>query len=553
MASDDKIFYVGLCMAGAVSAGAYTAGVMDYLIEALGEWEKRRGQKDVPSHRVVIPVIGGASAGGMTGVITAAALNNPIGPVSMPGSGAILNEQPQNKFYHTWVDLVKKDMFPIMLDSSDINRDKAIVSLLNSDFIDQIAEQVIRVDPSNLKEIPPFFDSQLKLFTTLTNLEGFAYNVGFKANIAGSNYYMAIHNDYACFKLNPESEEDGWIPLDFRNGINVATARDAAMSTGAFPAGLKSRTLKRESKYVNKNPWLKGVTDVNPIQTQTLSTLNVDGGVINNEPFERVREVLTGITGQSNIDEYQAFGTFKSTVLMIDPFPSEKPQAFVPDQHLFRVMGLTLNAMMEQLRAKPANLVDAMDSNKAGQYLIAPSRIRPKLTGEQELVQGSKAIACGGFDGFSGFMNKEFRVHDYFLGRFNCEMFLRNYFTIPFEALDKNEIFRQGYAGVNKDLYKSKDGSLQIIPIFSPSRDGYFPIPVFSSGSTWPVIEDAAIERFRSMIKARVQAIILNSLKANKILLWLGAKILLNKLLTNAAMNTIKNALKEHQLLKGKN
>jgi hypothetical protein len=33
--TDQDTFYVGLCMAGAVSAGAYTAGVMDYLLEAL--------------------------------------------------------------------------------------------------------------------------------------------------------------------------------------------------------------------------------------------------------------------------------------------------------------------------------------------------------------------------------------------------------------------------------------------------------------------------------------------------------------------------------------
>jgi predicted acylesterase/phospholipase RssA len=71
---NENTFYVGLCLAGAVSAGAYTAGVMDYLIEALEAWEKRRGEEDVPTHRVVIPVIGGSSAGGMTAIIAARAL-----------------------------------------------------------------------------------------------------------------------------------------------------------------------------------------------------------------------------------------------------------------------------------------------------------------------------------------------------------------------------------------------------------------------------------------------------------------------------------------------
>ncbi|NBR14881.1 MAG: hypothetical protein EBU01_09950, partial [Crocinitomicaceae bacterium] len=63
---------MGLCLAGAISAGAYTAGVIDYLIEALERWETEKKQnEDIPKHRVVIEVIGGASAGGMTGIITA--------------------------------------------------------------------------------------------------------------------------------------------------------------------------------------------------------------------------------------------------------------------------------------------------------------------------------------------------------------------------------------------------------------------------------------------------------------------------------------------------
>src|SRR5689334_9573404 len=102
--SDQQVFYVGLCMAGAVSAGAYTAGVIDYLLQALTEWDKRRGQPGVPSHRVQIPVMGGASAGGMTSIMAASSLNNPITHIDKP-SGDILAEHPENKLYHSWVDL----------------------------------------------------------------------------------------------------------------------------------------------------------------------------------------------------------------------------------------------------------------------------------------------------------------------------------------------------------------------------------------------------------------------------------------------------------------
>ena len=105
----NNTFYIGICMAGAVSAGAYTAGVMDYLLEALEIWQKRKNEAGVPNHTIIIPVMGGASAGGMTAIMTAAALNNPLVHLDKP-EGDILADHHENKLYHTWVDLTGRDM-----------------------------------------------------------------------------------------------------------------------------------------------------------------------------------------------------------------------------------------------------------------------------------------------------------------------------------------------------------------------------------------------------------------------------------------------------------
>src|ERR1051325_9114540 len=94
----DDTFYIGLCMAGAVSAGAYTAGVIDYLIEALQKWEDLRGQPGVPRHRVEIPIMVGASAGGMTSILTAASLTQKIDPIEKDLS-KLMQGQPQNMLY----------------------------------------------------------------------------------------------------------------------------------------------------------------------------------------------------------------------------------------------------------------------------------------------------------------------------------------------------------------------------------------------------------------------------------------------------------------------
>jgi predicted acylesterase/phospholipase RssA len=77
---DDGTFHLGINMAGAVSAGAYTAGVLDFLTEALEQWYEAKNAKDapVPMHDVSIDSFSGASAGGMCAAISAVMLQGSI-------------------------------------------------------------------------------------------------------------------------------------------------------------------------------------------------------------------------------------------------------------------------------------------------------------------------------------------------------------------------------------------------------------------------------------------------------------------------------------------
>ena len=49
-----RTFEIGLVMAGSISAGAYTAGVIDFLVQALDQWEQAKGgpDPDCPRHNV---------------------------------------------------------------------------------------------------------------------------------------------------------------------------------------------------------------------------------------------------------------------------------------------------------------------------------------------------------------------------------------------------------------------------------------------------------------------------------------------------------------------
>lgn len=575
-----KPFNIGLCMAGAVSAGAYTAGVMDYLLEALAEWEKRRGQPGVPSHEVKIPVMGGASAGGMTAILAASTINNSIIPVDLPTKDQLLTEHPENKLYHSWVDLTAADMFPKMLDTSDISNGK-VISALNSKFIDEVANKMIASNLDNWMPTPAWFTLPnklpVKLFTTLTNLEGFSYYAGLNASGRESKYYMSVHNDYACFELLDgiaEPTQSAWMPLDFQTGENLKTAKDAAMATGAFPIGLAPRVLEREAKYVKHIPWLSYVFNNTPLKNDVVTTLNVDGGVINNEPFEKVRDVLNeqvasdrGLPYVSDADKDKTddvltplncnYNTFENTVLMIDPFPSSEGEEYKISTQLPDVLSKTLSAMLSQMRAKPKAYKNAMMGNDASQFIISPSReIRDAQGNVIEELFVERAIACGALSGFGGFLSKEFRIHDYYLGRYNCEVFLRDYFTVPESALTQNPIFREGYTKADKSKHASgatkvgAEKQYQIIPIFTDKPS--FKVPLFSCGENWPKITVKDIDRFDAPIRNRVQKILLNiaELKGfTHFLLYIGAKVVLNKMMAGKVMGIIKQSLTDWRLL----
>jgi predicted acylesterase/phospholipase RssA len=79
-------FNIGIAMAGAVSGGAYSAGVFDFLMEALNEWQKHKNDPgaNVPRHDVFISAVSGTSAGGITAALGLASLADGIRSVEEP-------------------------------------------------------------------------------------------------------------------------------------------------------------------------------------------------------------------------------------------------------------------------------------------------------------------------------------------------------------------------------------------------------------------------------------------------------------------------------------
>jgi predicted acylesterase/phospholipase RssA len=496
--SKNDTFHAGICMAGAVSAGAYTAGVMDYLFEALEHWEKAKKLQEagkltgIPKHNFVIEAIGGASAGGMTAAITAAALQDDFKPVKQADAqNDVITKK--NPLYNSWVNLIEDDqhdMMSYMLDTGDIendaetNQNKEVRAGLNSSFIKKVASSVLDVRLNEIYD-RPYLADDLDFFTTITNLRGFSYKISFDTSSGIRDYYMRMHRDYAFFKLSEKAYgNDGRIPISFNastgvssNDENIEILKAAAMSTGAFPVGLESRTLTRHREYIEDSKYLNlklsGQADERVtyhfLPEGNFVSLNVDGGVINNEPFEVTQQLLddrrrNAMTGEAakNFAPKASAAEFDSLVLMIDPFPGEEekePSAFVPQQAWKNVVPAVLSAMLDQLRLKDEQVKRAYLEDDYTRFLIMPTRT---ANGENQPY----TIACGSLGGFGGFFSKAFRKHDFYLGRRNCQRFLQVYLSVPEDA--NNPILQYGYNGINNFKYVDEDKNKNKTTIYLP-------------------------------------------------------------------------------------
>jgi predicted acylesterase/phospholipase RssA len=435
-------FELGLTMAGAVSAGAYTAGVVDFLMEALETWErKKKEDENVPTHPLKIKVITGASAGSIAAAVFASSLRNGQFPFQKP-----------SPLWKTWVEEVDIAGLLGINDFNAAGQDKPDVkSVLDSTFLDVISGNVLS-QPWERGDWPVYVSNPLQLYFTVTNLRGIPYSINF-TGAAGSSYGMAQHADYMHFALSPQENQalpTNAIPLGVtghRDGLqgNWKILKDAALASGAFPIGLAARVLERTGTldYDNRlwpvrqegqpveglcectkmqaiepawpDPW---PNNAEPRASWKYQFINVDGGIANNEPFEIARRCLAG---DDAVNPRNATAANRA-VLMIDPFPNDAAVDFNFDATkigLVRVLKDLMNAMTSQLRFKTEELELAKRQDIHSRWIIAPTR-------SENGQQAQFALASGGVLAFGGFLHRQFREHDYQLGRRNCQKFLRD-------------------------------------------------------------------------------------------------------------------------------
>jgi hypothetical protein len=539
-------FHIGLAMAGAVSAGAYTAGVFDFLVEALSEWQRAKARgEDVPQHDVFISAISGTSAGGITAALGLAALAGGVRSVQMPAANPKQSwpvKRVLPELYDVWVKNTRlfasrddsgqagaSDGYRSLLDIGDLQPGKLPASLLNSEMLTRTARATLSsIRPTGVRH--PFFTDPTHLFLTHTNLDGIPYPIAF----GDDRYFMNLHEDRSHFAVTGLGErrfpekECRWLSQwgDTGEEINVATLSElqgapadrpfaatafealatAALTTSAFPFGLRAREvsiasvdIRRRALPFDAGKFAASLAQSEPLGFPTAHFVCVDGGTLNNEPFELVRWTIRDLREAQNArDPIKA----NRAVILIAPFPPEsKLPEFIKDSRendigLWFVAKMLLPALVEQARFKVSDLIAASDPDVYSRFLISPKRSRkPEPTPPSYIPVPD--LACALLYAFGGFLDEEFREHDFQLGRRNCQQFLRKHFTLH----PDNPVFGLQGRGV------AAGDELQIIPLLGSANE---PIEL----PPWPKLSEEKLADARAAIGRRLDPLIVQSLSA---------------------------------------
>ncbi|NEV00099.1 patatin-like phospholipase family protein [Bradyrhizobium uaiense] len=432
MAPERPAFEIGFVLAGAISAGCYSAGAMDFIIEALDDYYAERDKPgwDGPNHDVYVPVLAGASAGGMTAGMAALHMFKPISHV---WPGVAPPPKGENRLYASWVTDIS---IARLLETKDLEGTvDGLSSVLCSNVLDEILANAFNIDGPTLRRpwVGRANGPALQVMMTLTNLRGVPYSFSLTGADPRDAFGMLNHADVGAFRLSAVDPADGapYLDVGSTGAPNWGFFKAAALATGAFPVGLKPRAIERLASE------LRTISTVGTVDAAGRFVIippdsrfpadgpfkywAVDGGTINNEPLEQARRFLTG-GGTEKPDGIVA----DKAVVLVAPFPNY--QVYENDRTigtLASVLPSLASALINQARFKPEELAKARNETNFARFIISPERTNANGPAPKY------PIASGALGGFSGFLDQSFRRHDYLLGRRNAQAFLRWNFGLP--------------------------------------------------------------------------------------------------------------------------
>lgn len=344
------IFEIGLVLSGTVSAGPYTAGVLDYLVEALDTWyAARRDGQDVPMHDVQLKVVAATSGGAMTAALLPGMLYGDFKHYREAGDEERVSPD-ENRLYYSWVEEIDIDC---LLEKKDLDRFPYVRSLFDSTQIESILDRILSVRSFGKPRLKPdWLDPQLDVYLMVTDLLGVPYGI----DMHGVSLGMRAHGTFVHFVLNGDVQnlkrKSHWLsdaiclnPTKSQATDNASwtTLKVTALGSGAFPIALPVRELERHRRHYAELKWViptdsnndctvtKGIP---PARSWTDSKENyrlvgIDGGVVNNSALEYARMALRG-SFQARNPRFADLAD--KAVIMVSPLNRQQLRDNYPDR-----------------------------------------------------------------------------------------------------------------------------------------------------------------------------------------------------------------------------
>lgn len=522
----DRIFELSIACAGGTSTGAYIAGVLDFLWEALDCWAAEPGPK--PDHTVRINHLVGTSAGGLTVAVAALMGARAFDPARHSDTPA---QRAQNPLYNAWVEqitLTKLLSHPEQAETGEV----ALFYAAPRDVRTEVFTQIANAQP----KARAWLAHPLDLRLVIGDLRGVPYALDFNntAHGQGADQVLFMHRDHVAFSLQvrpdavdpaahaPDAHEldPATFAVDPPAGSPWRLFGEAAVASAAIP-------LVFATVDVAQNPWAydwrtawfdsaRGVPVVDvPVWEPPLATppadfvfTATDGGVFDDAPFDLARRRLAGQRGRNP----QAADEARRAVILVDPILDEGAAtpsggSHTPNEVKKGPLDLILRLVfspVEQSRLSTFDLAMIKDEDIRSRYMIAPSRKNPD--NPNRAWGPALSLMTRPMNAVMGFAHHAYREHDFLLGRYNAQWFLRRHFSLP----ATNSIVK-GHTAKWRADEKTPDGEYPVIPLRG-SAAVEIPPPVWN----WQALKDkssateAGVDEYGRLLKKRLDGIFKN-------------------------------------------
>lgn len=265
---------LAITIAGAVSLGSYEAGVLCEVLDAIHQHNSDPATG--ADEKIVIDVLTGASAGGMTAIILAQKLLYSADEFRGPYD---------NPLYDAWVRRI--DLEGLQATQDD---EPALHSIFSSNLIQQIAREVLlgryQKTPLPPRQRHASVGDELRVGVALTNLNGVAY--GYPVKPSGQFTYIEYCDQLTRHVVASSCDNsDFWQPL-----------AHAAVGSGAFPMAFRPPDLSRSAQGEPDYPAQAMVPWANDPRLFTYT----DGGVLQNQPLGMAKNLVDLVDGHENQD-----------------------------------------------------------------------------------------------------------------------------------------------------------------------------------------------------------------------------------------------------------